>query len=238
MTASELTPGPAEVPRSPLVRLRKALGRVRRSVTLDVYDFFVCRWSDHADGLAAIQPPDGYAIRFANADEIAAAQEVHTDLDEREREEGIVRLGFGHRCISVFSGELLVFSMWENPRNVNVPGLLKHQLAPDQSFLYKAYTSPEHRGRRLYQAGLAFALRSIAQEGKAETVGYAHVKKKASRAGLARVGFHDVGRVRQLLAPGLRRTWLDAAFRATFPREVDRTDAVAHQLSGEGPSSA
>lgn len=214
-------------PRSPLVRARKALGRVRRSVALDVYDFFVCRWKEHEDGLAAVQPPEGYRIGYASAEEIAAADEHHTELDQRERDEGVIRLGFGHRCVAVFHGNLLVFTMWENPHNVNVPGLVKRRLSPKQSFLYKAYTSPEHRGQRLYQAGLAFALRSIASEGKAETVGYAHIKKKASRAGLARLGYHEVGRVRQLQAPGLKKTWTNSAFDTAFPEEVPRTNAVA-----------
>ena len=219
--------------RSPLLHIRKALGRVRRSVVLDVYDFFVCRFSEHSEGLAVAQPPEGYAIRFASAEEVAAADVVHTELDEQERAEGVERLEFGHRCVAIFHGDLMVFSMWENPRNANVPGLVKRKLGEGQSFLYKAYTSPEHRGMRLYQAGLAFALRSIAAEGKAETVGYAHIKKKASRAGLARLGYHTVGRVRQLTVPGLCRTWADSSFDVSFPVKVPRTGAVAEYPVGE-----
>ncbi|MFT5289829.1 MAG: hypothetical protein ACI8QS_001739 [Planctomycetota bacterium] len=219
--------------RSPFQHIRKALGHVRRSVTFDVYDFFICRYSEHSEGLAAAQPPAGYAIRFASTEEVTGADVLHTELDERERIEGVTRLGFGHRCVAIFHGDLMVFSMWENPRNANVPGLVKRKLSDGQSFLYKAYTSPEHRGQRLYQAGLAFALRSIAAEGKAETVGYAHIKKKASRAGLARLGYHEVGRVRQLTAPGLHRTWADSAFDVSFPDKVPRTGAVAKHPVGE-----
>ena len=217
--------------RSPLLRVRKALGHVRRSVSIDVFDFFTLASSSATEIPEPILLPDGYSMRFATEADVGQAEVEHTELDEREREEGVVRLGLGHRCISTFFGSQMVFSMWENPRNANVPGLVKRRLRADQSFLYKAYTSPEHRGRRLYQAGLAFALNSIAAEGKSTAVGYAHVKKRASRAGLARVGFGAIGRVRQLVAPRVRRTWPDRAFNSAFPEAVPRTDAVRKALA-------
>ena len=99
----------------------------------------------------------------------------------------------------------MVFSMWVNPRNLNVPGMIKRGLASHQAFIYKAYTSPEHRGRKLYGAGMCFVLSEMAALGLERLVGYAHVNKKISRKGLARLEFESQGQAWSLMAPGLRR---------------------------------
>jgi hypothetical protein len=117
--------------------------------------------------------------------------------------------------------------MWVNPRCLNVPGLLKRALGPRQWFIYKAFTSPEHRGRKLYEGGMRFVLAEMRRGGLEELVGYAHVKKAVSRKGLAALAFDSAGGVLQLSAPGARWTRLSPALRARFPREVARSGVMA-----------
>ena len=135
------------------------------------------------------EAPEGYEVGWATPEDIAGCDPFHTELDEAERADGVRRLGLGHRAVAIRAGELVVFTMWENPRNLNVPGLMKRALGPHQSFIYKAFTSPEHRGKKLYQAGMRFVLSELAKDGKTELVGYAHVDKQASpgRPGAARL---------------------------------------------------
>ena len=116
--------------------------------------------------------------------------------------------------------------MWVNPRNLNVPGLVKRQLADDQWFIYKAYTSPDHRGKSLYKAGMQFVLDTMRDEGKRELVGYAHTKKRVSRKGLNRLAFSSVGRMRYVDVPGWSKTIVSGELAGHFPEEVAPTGVL------------
>lgn len=199
------------------LRVRRFLGRIRRSFALDTFDVFVRPTVDD------FEAPEGYVFRWATPADIAGCDAHHTELDERERREGAARLSFGHRCVAAWAGDTIVFTMWENPRNINIPGAIKRKLGPHQSFIYKAYTSPDHRGRKLYGAGMKFVLTQMAREGKTELLGYAHLKKKISRKGLATLAFRSIGRFRTLSVPGLRHTFVSRELASYLPQALPRS---------------
>ncbi|MEX1024340.1 MAG: hypothetical protein WD226_04615 [Planctomycetota bacterium] len=194
--------------------VRRGLGRVRRSCGVDTFDVFgrAVRPED-AEFLA----PSGYRFGWATPDEIHACDEYHTELDAGERARGVARLGFDHRAVIVHHGATAVFTMWVNPRNINTPGGIKRRLHADQVFIYKAFTSPEHRGKSLYKAGMAFVLADLAQRGLRELIGYAHVDKSVSRKGLARLDFTTKGRYWRVFAPGFEFVRPSRELRASFP---------------------
>lgn len=205
---------------SPWLRARRALGRVRRRLEVETYDVFSRQVGESPP---AVEAQEGYSLRWAAPGEIDACDEAHTELDAAQRADGERRLTLGHRAVIGTHGRsgLVVFTMWENPRNLNIPGLVKLPLGPHQSFIYKAFTSPEHRGRKLYQAGMRFVLAELAHEGKTELIGYAHVKKAASRRGLDRVAFGSLGRFWSIPAPRGRRTIVSRALTRYFDRRGD-----------------
>ena len=207
---------------APLVRVRKLLGRVRRAFAVDRYDVFVRRVPADAD----FADPAGYRFRWGSPEQVLACDERHTELDQRERREGAARLGLGHRVVLGLAGDTPVFSMWVNPRCLNLPGILKRALAPGQWFIYKAFTSPDHRGRKLYQSGMRFVLSEMRREGLEELVGFAHVKKTVSRKGLAAVEFEDAGRLVHVHWPGLEFVRVSPRLAARFPRAVPPSGAL------------
>lgn len=214
--------GAAEAGPVPLaLRARKLLGRVRRRFTVDHYDVFV-----RAVEPGLFEPPPGYAFRFGSEADVLGCDEHHTELDLRERREGAQRLGFGHRVVLGLREGLVVFTMWVNPRNINIPGSIKRRLGPHQSFIYKAFTSPEHRGKKLYGAGMRFVLADMVREGKTELVGYAHVKKRVSRKGLASLDFRSVGGFTDVDFPLWRHTFVSAALARTFPEPLERSNVM------------
>lgn len=220
---------------SPLLRLRKLLGRVRRRFVLDTYDVFL----RPVPADASFAAPPGYEFRFGSAADVERCEPFHTELDEHERRSGVRRLAAGHRVVLALQGPApgtIVFTMWANPRNLNVPGLMKRALGPGQWFIYKAYTSPEHRGRKLYESGMRFVLCEMHRSGLTELVGYAHVKKDVSRKGLATLQFASAGRVTQLVWPGLKLTFLSRELRARFPREVPRSGGAAAETGPLRPA--
>lgn len=206
--------------------VRRGLGRVRRSFEIDTFDVFV-RPVEPAH--REFRAPDGYRFAWGTPADVEACDEHHTELDARERAAGVARLRIGHRVVIAFhrdpaSGrELAVFSMWVNPRNLNVPDHVKRALRPDQVFIYKAYTSPEHRGRKLYESGMRFVLADMAARGLRELVGYAHVKKDVSRKGLAALGFASLGRFHRVKTPLFAWCRVTSELAASFPRELARS---------------
>ena len=169
--------------------------------------------------------PSGYRFLFGDAQLLFRCEPRHTELGPRDRERGARRLELGHRLVLGLTDPegLPVFSMWVNPRNLNVPGQQKRALGPDQQFIYKAFTSPEHRGHKLYQAGMAFVLQDLARRGQRELVGYAHTDKQSSRAGLDRLGFRSVGHYRALGYGRHQLIWSSPALQRRFPRAVPRS---------------
>jgi len=212
---------------SPLLRVRKLLGRIRRRFQVDVFDVFARPVPVENEGADAPAAASDYTLRWGTIADVARCDPFHTELDERERRLGARRLELGHRVVIAFADDdQPVFSMWVNPRNLNIPGLVKRRLAPDQWFIYKAYTSPEHRSRKLYQAGMRFVLAEMSKEGLRELVGYAHVKKEVSRKGLARLSFGAIGRMRHVNVPGWARTFLSDELVRRFPEDVARTGVL------------
>lgn len=222
-TSRPPTAAPASGVRSgPLGALRRLAGAVRWSFVLDRFQVFVRPVeAEHA----AFEAPAGYRFAWGTPEDVAAFTEFDTELSERERGLGSERLGIGHRVVVGFApdgenGERAVFTMWVNPRNLNIPGELKRALRESQVFIYKAYTSPDHRGRKLYQAGMRFVLADLAANGGAELVGYAHAGKLISRKGLSAVGFEPVGAFVTVGFRRWRRTFTDARLRERFPVAV------------------
>ena len=208
-------------PTSLLVRVRKLLGHIRRQFVVDTFDVFV----RPVPAPGPFEPPPGYAFLWGTPADVSRCDAFHTELDERERAEGVQRLGLGHKLVLGQQDGLIVFTMWVNPRNLNVPGLMKRRLA-GQWFIYKAFTSPEHRGRKLYEAGMRFVLLEMARLGLRELVGYAHVNKAVSRKGLAALTFQSAGRVYRVDIPFFERSFLSKKLRAKFPEGLPRSGAV------------
>ena len=201
--------------------LRRLAGRVRWSLVNDRFDVYV-RPVEAAH--ARFDAPQGYRFAFGGPAELERCTSHHTDLHALDHEHGRLRLESGHRLVLGYAGVEPVFTMWVNPRNLNVPEQLKRRLTDHQEFIYKAFTSPDHRGKRLYQAGMAFVLADMARRGLRELVGYAHTAKRASRGGLDRLGFSSVGHYRVFGLRGSPRVRVSPRLARRFPQVVPRSD--------------
>lgn len=211
-------------------RIRHALGRLRRQFKFDVFDVFARHVLPEDRTFHGL--PD-YEFSLATPDDVRACEEFHTELDERERREGIARLEMGHSCVIAkprTAGGPVVFSMWINWKNLNIPGHVKRGLQPHQAFIYKAFTSPEHRGRKLYEYGMRFALYQLSQRGRSELLGYAHASKTVSRKGLAAVQFRVIGSFRTCGVGSTQKTFVSRALRDALPQRMTSSRLPADRL--------
>src|SRR5690606_1757131 len=60
-------------------------------------------------------------------------------------------------------------------------------------YMYKGYTLPEYRGRRLHGLGMARAMRAYVEEGKHGLVSYVDVMNEASLKSCRRMGYRELG---------------------------------------------
>lgn len=214
-----------------LFSVRKFLGRIRRLFVWDRFDVFR---RPVAKSDLNFTNPEGYAFGLASPQEILNCSEMHTELDARERRLGAARIELGHACVVArVAGDTaapIVFSMWINFRNINIPGHLKRRLPPDHSFIYKAFTSPAHRGRKLYESGMRFTLSELARRGHSTLLGYAHIQKSVSRKGLAALQFETIGVFRTIGLGAVAFTLCNRALNRTLPSVLSRSGLEADAL--------
>jgi len=77
---------------------------------------------------------------------------------------------------------------------------------------------------------MRFVLEDLAANGKNELIGYAHLKKRISRKGLAALRFESVGKMYFLDVPGLRHTFVSRELASHFPEAVPRSNVMAPAL--------
>jgi RimJ/RimL family protein N-acetyltransferase len=87
-------------------------------------------------------------------------------------------------------------------------------LPANAAYMYKAFTHPDYRGRRLYGVGMALALKALAERGITKLVTTVHTNNFASLSSCRRLGYQRIGRF-WTLGRGHRR-W------AIKPRTVQR----------------
>jgi hypothetical protein len=112
----------------------------------------------------------------------------------------------------------------EGRHHVGVP----MSLPADMAYMYNAFTQPEFRGRRLYGAGIALALKALAERGITRLVTSINTSNFSSLASCRRLGFRELGRL-YTFGRGEHR-------RAMIPRAAKQLGIKFNTLSsGRGP---
>jgi hypothetical protein len=105
-------------------------------------------------------------------------------------------LGRGDRCYGALDGDDLVAYGWYSNRPTPVTSIADDMVLhfdPAYAYMYKGYTLPEHRGRRLHGIGMARALAAYVQEGARGLVSIVDAGNFASLASCYRLGYRAVG---------------------------------------------
>ncbi len=151
----------------------------------------------------AVPPPAGYRGGFLPADRLLAEAHEHPDLDARFVREATAA---GDRCYGLLYGEEVASYGWYAHRPTPVePGL--QILFPDAwVYMYKGYTHPRHRGRRLHGVGMLAAAHALRRLGFEGLVSIVEANNAASLRSCRRIGYRLLGRVRALRLAG--RWWV------------------------------
>ena len=105
-------------------------------------------------------------------------------------------LARGDHCYAICDGPRPLFTSWysRRPTLVGIGGLVLH-FDPQYVYLYKGYTQPEHRGRRLYAAAVSQVFAQYVAKGARGFVSYADAANLDSLKALERMGYRAFGSI-------------------------------------------
>src|SRR6266571_5284891 len=106
----------------------------------------------------------GFDARFVGEDELArfahdGAHDVSLDFLRRARARG-------DRCYALFDGEALAAYGWYSDLPTPIDEHFVLHFDPAWTYMYKGYTVPAYRGKRLHAVGMCRALRAVTEEGR------------------------------------------------------------------------
>jgi len=143
----------------------------------------------------------GMDARFADCDELMvyarAGQHALTPAflsEARQR---------GDRCYALFDGSELAAYGWYSTLPTQIDDYFMLHFDPRWTYMYKGYTAPEYRGRRLHAIGMCRALREVTQEGQAGLVSWIASNNFASLRSSLRLGYRVFGDAWLLRAGGV-----------------------------------
>jgi hypothetical protein len=142
----------------------------------------------------------GYTGRFVETAELETfARAGEHELDPQFLAEATRR---GDRCYAMFDDQSLAGYGWyaRQPTAIDEHFLLHFD--PAFTYMFKGYTTPAHRGKRLHAVGMCRALRAFGEAGCKGLVSYVVSNNFASLKSTARMGYRRFGDVYLLHAAG------------------------------------
>lgn len=104
----------------------------------------------------------------------------------------------GDRCYGALDGDALVAYGWYSNRPTAVTAIADDMILhfdPSYSYMYRGYTVPEYRGKRLHGIGMARAMEALVQGGSAGLVSVVDSGNFASLASCYRLGYRSFGQI-------------------------------------------
>lgn len=165
----------------------------------------------------------GYQARFADAEELPrlACDDAHQMPSEFLR----VALARGDRCYALFDGPLLAAYGWYTDRPAPLDEHFTLHFDAGWTYMYKGYTLPAWRGKRLHAVGMCRALRALTDEGKQGLISCVASNNFASLHSVTRMGYRIFGQACLMRVGGFSATWASAGCRA-YGFRVDPAEAA------------
>jgi len=144
----------------------------------------------------------------------------------------------GDRCYAICNGPMPVFTSWysRRPTSTGIHGLVAH-FDPTYVYVYKAYTQPEHRGQRLYQAALSRVLSHYSAKGARGFLSYVEATNLSSLKALRRMGYRVFGSIYVVRLFGRNFTYASAGCR-TFGFRLETRAPRRHPRARLQPAQA
>jgi hypothetical protein len=104
-------------------------------------------------------------------------------------------LAKGDECYAILDGPTLAAYGWYSNQPTEASDGLEIVFSSDFMYMYKGFTHPKYRGRRLHAIGMNRALREYLARGFRGLVSYVESNNFSSLKSCYRIGYQDIGRV-------------------------------------------
>ncbi len=147
----------------------------------------------------------GFQCRFADAAEL---QQLARD-EANQLSPDFLRLALsrGDRCYALFDGARLAAYGWYTQRPAPLDEHFTLHFGAGWTYMFKGYTLPAWRGKRLHAVGMCRALRAIADEGRQGLISCVASNNFASLQSVTRMGYRIFGAAALLRVAGRSMTW-------------------------------
>ncbi|MDB4939408.1 MAG: family acetyltransferase, partial [Labilithrix sp.] len=140
-----------------------------------------------------LQIPTGYVGRMLESSELAPwSGDPRYELDEAFLASATKR---GDRCYAITFGDELASYGWYSKHPTRIADGLDLHFDPSWVYMFKGFTLPAHRGKRLHALGMARALEVYVKEGSRGIVSYVESNNFASLKSCYRMGYEDIGTI-------------------------------------------
>jgi len=148
---------------------------------------------------------EGFDARFVGDDELAkfaheGAHELSVDFLRNAS-------GRGDRCYALFHGKALAAYGWYSKLPTPIDEHFVLHFGQAWTYMYKGYTVPAYRGKRLHAVGMCRALRAFTEEGQKGLISCVASTNFASLHSVSRMGYRIFGEVYVLRAGGRSFTY-------------------------------
>jgi hypothetical protein len=184
--------------------------RVANKIThFEIFKGMTVRMQDVKD--PALFEAPGFDGRFVGEDELAKFARGGThDLSVEFLRQASAR---GDRCYALFDGEALAAYGWYSNLPTPIDEHFVLHFDPVWTYMYKGYTAPAYRGKRLHAVGMCRALRAVSEEGRRGLISWVFSNNFASLRSVARMGYRIFGEVYVLRAGGRSFSYATGACR-------------------------
>ncbi|MDB4995287.1 MAG: Acetyltransferase family, partial [Myxococcaceae bacterium] len=104
-------------------------------------------------------------------------------------------LADGDCCYGILDGDTLASYGWYSKRPTMMTDDLRFHFDPDYVYMFKGFTLPAYRGKRLHAIGMARALAAYAELGSKGILSYVESNNFASLRSCRRMGYDDIGTI-------------------------------------------
>ena len=101
----------------------------------------------------------------------------------------------GNECYAISDGDILASYCWYGKVSSPISDELAVDYSPAYVYVWKAYTHPDYRGRRLHALGMAQALHAYRERGYAGLLCMVEANNYRSFNSVYRLGFKNTGRI-------------------------------------------
>lgn len=156
------------------------------------------------------------------------ARQPQYELSEAFLDEALAK---GDECYGMLEGDVLAAYGWYStqPTAIEPPDLVLH-FGPRYVYMYKGFTHPDYRGKRLHAIGMTYALMVYRSKGYQGIVSYVESNNFSSLRSCYRMGYKNIGSVYAVRIFGNYRIYSGAGCAAYEFRLEPAVEGRVHRL--------